>query len=125
MVPAPSAGLDLDGSQESPQTRLAAAAVAVIVTVLRGCKQAGMGEPRPARACLFTVPHPRTSKERPMPALPEARVGDPVQHESLAVFPLFSEPQGGVEYLLADEALAAGAVTVEEVSEGGSVPHLL
>ena len=34
-------------------------------------------------------------------------------------------PEGGVDYLLSDEAIAAGSVTVEEVSEGGSVPDLL
>jgi hypothetical protein len=60
-----------------------------------------------------------------MPALPEVRIGDPVGHESLLVFPLFAPPTGGVDYLLADEALAGGAVTVEEVSETGSVPNLL
>jgi hypothetical protein len=60
-----------------------------------------------------------------MPALPEVRVGDAVRHEALAVFPLFAEPRGGVDYLLSDEAIAAGAVTVAEVSEGGSVPDLL
>jgi hypothetical protein len=60
-----------------------------------------------------------------MPALPEIRVGDPVGHEALAVFPLFSEPHAGVAYVLADEAIAAGTVTVAEVSEGGSVPNLL
>lgn len=60
-----------------------------------------------------------------MPAFPETRVGDPVRHQALTVFPLFAEPQPGVEYLLADEALAGGAVTVEEVNESGSVPDLL
>ena len=60
-----------------------------------------------------------------MPTLPEVRVGDPIRHEALTVFPLFSPPDGHVEYLLADEAIAAGSVTVEEVSEGGSVPNLL
>jgi len=60
-----------------------------------------------------------------MPAFPAVRVGDPVRHEALAVFPLFADSPGGVAYLLADEALAGGAVTVEEVSEGGSVPDLL
>ncbi|MBV9126212.1 MAG: hypothetical protein JO112_22920 [Planctomycetes bacterium] len=59
-----------------------------------------------------------------MPAFPTIRVGDPVQHESLTVFPLFADSPG-VDYLLADEALTAGAVTVAEVSEGGSVPNLL
>jgi hypothetical protein len=60
-----------------------------------------------------------------MPTFPEVRVGDPVGHESLTVFPLFGEPQAGAEYLLSGEALAGGAVTVEEVNESGSVPNLL
>ena len=56
---------------------------------------------------------------------PGIRVGNPICHESLTVFPLFTEPHGQVEYLLSDEAIQAGAVTVQEVSEGGSVPDLL
>jgi hypothetical protein len=60
-----------------------------------------------------------------MPTLPEVRVGDPIRHEALSVFPLFTEAGGGVEYLLSDEAIAAGTVTVEEVGEAGSVPNLL
>src|SRR5580693_4631956 len=61
-----------------------------------------------------------------MPAFPEVRIGDPIRHESLAVFPLFiMEPGGNVDYLLSDEALAGGAVTVEELNEAGSVPNLL
>src|ERR1700690_3617961 len=56
---------------------------------------------------------------------PGIRVGNPICHESLTVFPLFTEPNGQVEYLLFDEALQAGVVTVQEVSEGGSVPDLL
>src|SRR5260370_31087384 len=56
---------------------------------------------------------------------PGIRVGDPTRHESLTVFPLFAEPNGQVEYLLSDEAMHAGSVTVQEVSEGGSVPDLL
>jgi hypothetical protein len=56
---------------------------------------------------------------------PGIRVGNPICHESLTVFPLFAEPNGQVEYLLSDEALQAGSVTVQEVSEGGSVPDLL
>ena len=55
---------------------------------------------------------------------PEIRVGDPVRHEGLAVFPLFAEPSHGVDYDLSDEALNKGTVTVEEVSEAGSVPDL-
>src|SRR6476469_7377273 len=60
-----------------------------------------------------------------MTTLPEARVGDPIRHEALTVFLLFTEGGGAVNYLLADEAIAAGAVTVEEVGESGSVPDLL
>ncbi|MDB5349956.1 MAG: hypothetical protein JWN86_1203 [Planctomycetota bacterium] len=60
-----------------------------------------------------------------MTTLPEVRVGDPIRHEALTVFPLFSPPDEANDYLLSDEALAAGSITVEEVSEGGSVPILL
>jgi hypothetical protein len=56
---------------------------------------------------------------------PGIRVGNPISHESLTVFPLFTEPHGQVDYLLSDEALQAGSVTVQEASEGGSVPDLL
>ena len=58
-------------------------------------------------------------------ALPTLRVGDPVRYQSLSVFPLFSDGNGGVEYRLADEALADESVAVEEVDESGSVPDLL
>jgi hypothetical protein len=57
-------------------------------------------------------------------AFPEIRVGDPVRHEGLAVFPLFTEPTHGVDYDLSDEAIGKGTATVEEVSESGSVPDL-
>jgi ARG/rhodanese/phosphatase superfamily protein len=67
---------------------------------------------------------PRT-KEKPMPAFPEVRIGDPVGHEALTAFPLFAETCNGVDYLLADEAIAGGTITVEEVGESGSVPDLL
>ncbi len=60
-----------------------------------------------------------------MLTLPELRVGAPIRHEALAVFPLFAEFNGGgVDYLLSDEAIAAGTVAVEEVGESGSVPNL-
>ena len=55
---------------------------------------------------------------------PEIQVGDPIRHEGLAVFPLFAEPSHGVDYDLSDEAINKGSVTVEEVSESGSVPDL-
>jgi hypothetical protein len=60
-----------------------------------------------------------------MPTFPEVRIGDPVRHEALTVFPLFTPPHSGVDYLLSDEAIAGGSVAVAEVSEGGSVPNLL
>jgi hypothetical protein len=60
----------------------------------------------------------------PVP-LPAFRVGDPLQHVGLCVFPLFSQPVSPVEYQVADEALANRAATVEEISESGSVPELV
>jgi hypothetical protein len=60
-----------------------------------------------------------------MPTLPEIRVGEPIRYKALAVFPLFSSPEGHVEYVLSGEAIAGGSVHIEEVSEGGSVPTLL
>jgi hypothetical protein len=59
-----------------------------------------------------------------MLTLPEIRVGSPIRHEALAIFPLFVDPNEIVEYQLSDEAMAAGTVTVEEIGEAGSVPHL-
>lgn len=60
-----------------------------------------------------------------MLVLPEVRIGDPVRHEALTVLPLFTPTNLGTDYLLSDESLAAGTVTVEEVSESGSVPTLV
>ena len=59
-----------------------------------------------------------------MLVLPEILVGDPIEYESLTVFPLIGRAGSSVNYLLSDEALAAGSVTVEEIGEGGSVPEL-
>ena len=56
--------------------------------------------------------------------LPKIRVGNPVCHEALAVFPLFTDTNGGIPYRLSPEALADESVVVEEVSVGGSVPDL-
>ncbi|MEQ8790529.1 MAG: hypothetical protein RIC55_29805 [Pirellulaceae bacterium] len=58
-------------------------------------------------------------------SLPTLRVGEPLRHESLCVFPLFAEPAGDVAYRLADEALAEKSLVIEEISESGSVPELL
>jgi hypothetical protein len=56
---------------------------------------------------------------------PSVRVGEPVRYQALTVFPLFDGSQVPVEYLLSDEGIGSGCVTVEEVSEAGSVPDLL
>jgi hypothetical protein len=60
-----------------------------------------------------------------MLTLPEVRIGAPIRHEALTVFPLYTESGSPVDYLLADEAIAAGKVAVEEVGTAGSVPNLL
>src|SRR3954471_24581853 len=57
--------------------------------------------------------------------LPTLRVGSPVSHDGLTVFPLFAELGKAVDYCLAEEALAGGTAVIEEVSETGSVPELL
>lgn len=58
-------------------------------------------------------------------AVPHVRVGEPARYQSLSVFPLFDGRQTPVDYLLSDEGIASGSVTIEEVSEAGSVPDLL
>ena len=50
-------------------------------------------------------------------SLPQLRVGDPLRHEALSVFPLFAEPQGQIDYRLSVEALTDKSVTVEEISD--------
>jgi len=56
---------------------------------------------------------------------PHVRVGEAVRYQTLSVFPLFDGSMTPVEYTLSDEGIGSGAVTVEEVSEAGSVPDLL
>lgn len=58
-------------------------------------------------------------------AIPQVHVGDAIRCESLTIFPLFVEPNGDVEYLLSNEAISSETISVEEVSQGGSVPELL
>jgi hypothetical protein len=58
-------------------------------------------------------------------AFPTLRVGDPIRHNTLSVFPLFAGSHRDIDYRLSDEALADQSVVVEEVSESGSVPNLL
>jgi hypothetical protein len=70
------------------------------------------------------------NQEIPMsaiPAFPQLRVGDPIRHQELILFPLFrfDAASEDIDYLLASEAVAEGTIVVEEVSESGSVPTLL
>src|SRR5579883_3532224 len=60
-----------------------------------------------------------------MMTFPTIRVADPISHESISIFPLEAEAQSKVDYVLSDEALGAGTVSVEEVGEAGSVPELV
>ncbi len=59
-----------------------------------------------------------------MLAVPSVRVGSPVTHDRLSVFPLFIDAPAVPNYRLSEEALADGTAVVEEVTEGGSVPNL-
>jgi ARG and Rhodanese-Phosphatase-superfamily-associated Protein domain len=55
---------------------------------------------------------------------PQVRVGQPICGQRLSVFPLFADVASPVDYRLASEAIAEGTLTVDEVSEAGSVPTL-
>jgi hypothetical protein len=57
--------------------------------------------------------------------LPVVRVGEPLRHEALAVFPLFHDAPSEVAYRLAADALEDGTAVVEEISEEGSVPDVV
>jgi len=56
-----------------------------------------------------------------------ARVGVPVVHEKMTMYPLYPLSDGGntdPDYIILDEALASGRAHVAEISEAGSVPEL-
>jgi hypothetical protein len=57
--------------------------------------------------------------------LPQVRVGEPRESGGLQVFGLYWEAPPGPAYRTLDEAVAAGSLEVNEVSTGGSVPHLM
>lgn len=52
------------------------------------------------------------------------RTGDPGTCENLTLYPLFREDEPVVEYLMLDEALKMGVVTITEVNETGRVAEL-
>lgn len=55
----------------------------------------------------------------------EIQVGRPVRFGALTIFPLSSEDNNPCEYMLSDEGMEAGTVTVSEVTQQGSVPELV
>lgn len=50
-------------------------------------------------------------------------IGEAINYGALSVFPVFARSTG-VDYELANDAMAAGSVVVEETSDSGSVPEL-
>ena len=52
------------------------------------------------------------------------KVGDPINFQNMALFPLLGGESGTAGYLTLDEALANEAAEVTETSEQGSVPEL-
>ncbi len=53
------------------------------------------------------------------------KCGDPISHLNLTIVPITSQSSGSVEYMLAEEAIAAGLLMITEVDDSGSVPELL
>ncbi len=58
-------------------------------------------------------------------SFPTIRIGDAARHAAMAVYPLFLDVNGQVEYRLADEALGDNGVVVEEIDDAGSVPEVI
>jgi hypothetical protein len=59
------------------------------------------------------------------PFLKSMTAGEPLVRRNLTLVPLTGPIDVTLDYILAAEAFAAGALTITEVSEGGSVPELL
>lgn len=57
-------------------------------------------------------------------ALSGLSIGTPAHFAGLTVFPLFSDLRSSVRYLLLEEGLRSGLVSVREVQKEGSVPNL-
>jgi hypothetical protein len=57
--------------------------------------------------------------------LPHLHVGQPLACNSLTIFPLYAEASTPAEYQLADEAITASTLAVQEIGEAGTVPELL
>ncbi|MCC6543076.1 MAG: hypothetical protein IT392_01060 [Nitrospirae bacterium] len=52
------------------------------------------------------------------------RIGDPGTHENLTLYPIFRDEEPVLEYLMLDEVLKLGVVTITEIDESGSVSEL-
>jgi hypothetical protein len=56
--------------------------------------------------------------------LSQLEIGDPRMHENMTVFPLFHKTAVGPDYITLEEAIEQDLISVEEVSDSGSVPDL-
>jgi hypothetical protein len=56
--------------------------------------------------------------------LGQIKVGRTQGYRNLALFPLLSEYEAGLDFVTLDEALSAGLIEVTEVGQGGSVPEI-
>jgi len=54
----------------------------------------------------------------------EVVLGEPTIHGQMVMFPLLSEEEGTVDYIILDEAIANGCAHVTEIDESGTVPEL-
>ena len=88
-----------------------------------------MRQPPPADSTGSTAGHTAGSTaETPIAsaraALSSLSIGAPNHFAGLTVFPLTSNLRSSVPYLLLEEGLSTGLVSVREVDKGGSVPNL-
>ncbi len=80
-----------------------------------------MSKPRPAESTTHANESPIASARS---ALSSLSIGKPTHFAGLTVFPLASDLRSSVRYLLLEEGLRTGLVSVREVDKGGSVPDL-
>ena len=80
-----------------------------------------MRHPPPAESAARTAESPIDSARA---ALSSLSIEKPTHFAGLTVFPLTSDLASSVRYLLLEEGLRTGLVSVREVDKGGSVPHL-
>lgn len=80
-----------------------------------------MRHPPPAEPAARTTASPIDSARATLSSL---SIGAPAHFAGLTVFPLTSDLRSSVRYMLLEEGLRTGLVSVREVGKGGSVPHL-